>query len=169
MTPLNRLFIALLMAAFIGLPSAARADQVPSCMDLVEGLSAPGAVGPCAPPAIEADLSYELWRVLGLKRFGHDYVAVRSDWDQLSSASLWEGMVDAVGALQTLRGENADVYFLRPPTTEAQKAAARLGEVPDDLIVAHGRYDWPATERAASAAFPLVHHRRLYLVIVNGP
>ncbi len=163
------LYISFFLVVFVVNVNAS--SEIPSCLEIANKMSAPGASEKCAPIIIDNDIAFKSLNNPSIKKIGFDRYLFISEDDLKNTApkTLWKVLVLIVSSVQSLHDENADVYIALRPKTETDEMLLALGQYPEKYIKAHARYVMPKIVFPADPGkkvFPSGHHERTYVLIV---
>jgi len=139
------------------------AAEIPSCMDMV--MDKPGASEICSPPIISNKEAFEGIQLTKIKKIGYNWflLGTREQWKKVSTKMIWQNLIISIMSIQSLYGENVDVYFVILPLSKADF----LGVIPQEKIKAVAKYKTPENLFGnGDNTFPKNHHKRLYTLIV---
>ena len=150
--------------------NASYAQELQGCINLAKNKTGSGASQNCAPMILDNDLSFKLIKDLNGKKINYDwYVFIPKDEIKTIKHNMrWQLLSSMVSAIQSLYGENADVFLTTIPESENEKLMLMIGEYPMDKILGHAKYIVPDDlfENNKTKKYPEGHHKRLYKLII---
>jgi hypothetical protein len=143
-------------------------QNIPSFMEIAEKRTKPGASPTCAPHIMDNGTAFEVLKPF--KKIGYDYYlfATEKEWEKIEYNERWRVLAIAVSAMQSLYGDNCDVYLAVTPKTEMDKLMLGLNPTMD-RIKGHAKYIYRVPKNlfgSKTERFPARHHERLYNLIV---
>ena len=166
------MFSYLLTALFIlaSLINVSYAKDIPSCYYLAQEKNTAGASDDRAPIVIDNDLSFNFIKDLNGKRINYDWYFFfsKKDAKEAGYSIKWKTLSVAISSVQSLHGENADVYLVLYPESDNDKLMLSLGAYPESKVIGYGKYVMPKNlfNSNNENSFPNLHHKRLYKLIV---